>query len=342
MHEQHRLALPVRAGRTPRALLLVAALVGVAVAMAACNAPGDPAPTATVGARDATASVSAASVVAGPAGDATSVPSDAALANFWLARYVEKQVPVLVDPAASDWVKVEALRKWTYQAVDKADEACLLDHDYGPRIAYDLPAAMALLLENKGGFYCGGTAYMLTGLYRLFGFTSYAYNMGQLDGPYSHVVSLVEVQTEAGKVLAVEDAYLNYTLLEGGKPIDFARLIALLGARRADRVEVATTFGACKPLLIQMEDEAEAVASLRKFYDVTRVGDDGERAAYCHNFTLETIGMGPGFAGWVREHTGETNFLYLYLFPLGTSGEARAEALMAEALAAGKALAPVP
>ncbi|MBI2766749.1 MAG: hypothetical protein HYX53_12690 [Chloroflexi bacterium] len=268
----------------------------------------------------------------GTAADGTALyPEDyEQIARFWLKQYVEEQVPVLANPAADDWTKVNALREWAYGFIDSAAPVCLLDNDYGAQISQKLAFVMELLLENRGGFACGGTANVLTGLYRLFGYTSYAYNMGQLEGSWTHVVSLVQIMVDGRSVLSVQDAFLGFTLKEDGQPLDFSRLLDLLGSRQADRVEIASTKQMCKPAALPAASPG-AVEELGKYYTISYLGTDGRVTEYCYDLNLKTLATGPEYVQAIANRTGQANFLYIFLLPLGTSGEAPAEALAAHA-----------
>jgi hypothetical protein len=113
--------------------------------------------------------------------------------------------------------KVRALRLYVYQHTSVSDP---IIHDQ----VVNLPLKDAYSMFESGlggGVMCGGTAIMLSRVYKAAGFNSWVYNFGAIDGP-SHVTTLVEVN---GDVI-VQDAYFNFEYVDDdGMPIPFPELI---------------------------------------------------------------------------------------------------------------------
>src|SRR5262249_1406472 len=115
--------------------------------------------------------------------------------------------------------KVRALRQYVYQHTPVAWAEKFLIHDQ----VVDLPLQEAYSLFDKtiGGVWCGGTAIMLSRVFKAAGFSSWLYNFGVIDGP-SHVTTLVEVD---GNII-VQDAYFNIEYVDDqGTPIPFDELV---------------------------------------------------------------------------------------------------------------------
>lgn len=274
-------------------------------------------------------------LAAPPPAATAALPTGAETAEFWLRKYVEQQVPLLQQPGGATLAKADALREWAFRTIDTASAACLLENRYGTSVTQNLAASLQLVLEDKGGFYCGGTANVLAGLYRLFGFEAYAYNMGQPEGPSSHVVTLVMADVAGKPTLIVEDALLNYTLEDHGQPVDAYELLDRLAAHNTAGIEMRNASGACKPFLIR-PDEFERSTGVTPG-EGSQITPDGF-VQECINMSLASIDPGGTFAAWLRQQLPSADsFLYLYLFPIGTAGGAGAEAFAAAALRAQSA-----
>jgi hypothetical protein len=131
--------------------------------------------------------------------------------------------------------KVRALRRYVYQHTPLSWTNKFLIHD--EVVNLPLREAYSLFDKTAGGVWCGGTAIMLSRVFRAAGFNSWLYNFGVIDGP-SHVTTLVE----ADENIVLQDGYFNIEYVDGqGMPVPFRELISRIrnGAPPAPKDEVA-------------------------------------------------------------------------------------------------------
>jgi hypothetical protein len=146
--------------------------------------------------------------------------------------------------------KVRALRRYVYLHTPLAWTERFLIHDQ----VVNLPLKKAYTIfekEKEGGVWCGGTAIMLSRLYKAAGFNSWVYNFGAIDGP-SHVTTLVEVDGE----IILQDAYFNIEYVDAGMPVPFLELISSIRNRAAPTPQ---TEPSSRIVLFQDLAEAEKV-----------------------------------------------------------------------------------
>ncbi len=251
-----------------------------------------------------------------------------------LRENLEDSLPVLRNSAASDWDRVNSLRDWAYARVPRAAcNASLLENNYGPRV-YNESATQLLhrIDSGQGGFYCGGTAIFLADIYRLFGYRAFTYNMGEANTVFTHVVTLVMIQDGERRLASIEDAYYNYTLAWNGRPLGLLQLLSDLRSGQLVGVQILSGDTHCKPMVATRENAPKVREYLERFYHVGKVTKiaDG-REWFCHDFSIKTWdGMGD-LDRWLQRKIGHPNFLYMFLFPISTSGETEANDLAAAA-----------
>jgi hypothetical protein len=143
--------------------------------------------------------------------------------------------------------KVRALRRYVYSHTPMAWAEKFLIHDQ----VVNLPLKKAYTIfekEKVGGVWCGGTAIMLSRVYKAAGFNSWVYNFGAIDGP-SHVTTLVEV--DGGIIL--QDAYFNIEYVDAGMPVPFLELISIIRKRAAPNPQTESS-----SRVVLFQDLAEA------------------------------------------------------------------------------------
>jgi hypothetical protein len=224
----------------------------------------------------------------------------------------------------SDIEKVRALRLYVYQHTPVGKP---LVHDQ----VIDLPLSDAYAVFAKGGgVYCGGTAIMLSRVYKAAGFNSWLYDFGEPEerdgGPATHETTLVEVD---GDVI-IQDAYLNYEYVDAhGKPIPFLDVIS----RIVDGTPPTATAGvADRVWRFNGADQAEEFAGPYK--DAVRCQDTATGVSCNAIITLSgflAVDSGiPDFLegiGWPRQ------IEYLMLYPIAlvslySDGVVRGERLL--------------
>ncbi len=254
-----------------------------------------------------------------------STPQDqsAQASNFWFRKYLEASIPELTDASATEFEKVGAIRQWVYSAVPSAvGNSCTLEDKYDFSIYQEDPDRVLYLIDRFSvAYYCAGTAETFASVCRLFGFEAWCYNMGAESGMASHVTSIVKLTDNGAEVYSIQDSYFNYTLMAGGKPLDFYRLLELVAARRSDQVEIREGDTSCKQIIIEESVADEWRRRYSYAYKMGPVTYANGRALFCNDLSLRTFVPMGDFEDWIESQIGERAFPHLFLFPLSVSGD---------------------
>jgi hypothetical protein len=195
-----------------------------------------------------------------------------------------------------------------------------------------------MLQQNYGGFHCGGTSELLAGLYGFFGYDAYSYNMGTKEGGLSHVVTLVKIRHNGEEIVAVQDAYFNFALSENEQPLDFLDLLASLEEQDPSQIHIEAGDTDCKPVIVSEGEIEGSRAYHRKYYSLGPVTVKNDHGLYCHDFSITTYEDMYKYRDWLKSQIGKDNILYLFLFPIGTSGSPEARDLARKATEVRKRL----
>jgi len=257
-----------------------------------------------------------------PSPRATEEPDDAALR----AR-LERELPVLADPAAGDRAKVEALRGFVYANVADASFAACLDVAEPAFRRWTTARILRELEDRNAGFKCAGTAYVLHRLCALFGFASCVYDAGdRAGGRASHAVVVVELSLDGVPTWAVLDPYFDLSLCDrSGGLLDVRRLLDRLGALRHASVRAQPS--GRERRFVMGEDERDRIAALERA-GARRIGTRAGRVVYAGpSSPAAWAARHPELAAWARREVLPSDSLYLLLSPRGIEGELRFAAL---------------
>jgi len=145
----------------------------------------------------------------------------------------------LREPGLTDWEVVNRLRDWSHANTDVSTEGYLLDKDTSFAF-YNRSAAeiFAAFLQDRGGVWCGGAAYALMEVYRLFGFQASFLDYGK-PGVMTHVVTLVKVMHDGTQRTTIQDPTLNIAYAAtDGTPYDYFELLTALLQHQAGRIRM--------------------------------------------------------------------------------------------------------
>ncbi|MCG8588796.1 MAG: hypothetical protein MJE66_05850 [Proteobacteria bacterium] len=278
----------------------------------------------------------------GRRGKRVRIPESPDIADYWLTETMRASVPSLSRSDTGDWEKVNAIRDWAYGQIPRAEPDTLLETIYPDRRSLGAAAELYLNREGVGGHYCGGTAQLLAKLYHRVGLEAYTYDMGTTEGNLSHVVTLVRIDHEGQPLVVVQDAYLNFTLTVGEKPLGFRHLIELLADDRLEEISVRRGNSDCKLVLVDRH-RAEGVHHYHTgLYRTGPIRARGDRAVFCHDFNFATLDTRESYDEAAERLVGRRGLLYLFLAPLGTSGEDEVVALARQAREARSRLSASP
>ncbi|MBC7812876.1 MAG: hypothetical protein H7175_17100 [Burkholderiales bacterium] len=163
--------------------------------------------------------------------------------NSPLTPLIAEEYPEFLDESLTDWQKINILREWAYQHIDRAQNGLLLE-DTSPRNVNSMsaPELFEAFFQDEGGASCGLTNLSLTRLYQHFGFEAYTVNSGNVGTTITHVAALVRVNYEGSDVLTLQDAYFNSGYVDDdGAPLDYFTMLAMIRHGDADSVHIITS-----------------------------------------------------------------------------------------------------
>jgi hypothetical protein len=241
-----------------------------------------------------------------------------------------------------DWTKVNLLRQicadmtpWTDAYPVNVDvsgvEAYLSAPDFSV-YTNSISNTLYRFRKEQKGFLCGGAAYNLRFLYQLFGYQSYVMNYGW-QGGFTHVITLVEIKRKGKRLIALEDAFFNMTIVDKkGDPIDYHKLISELHVKNLGAVDIIS-YPTTRPIFVSKLDNTFAV-KLEQL-GATKISESDKVITLVApkndpTFMSDAIDNRFGCLNFISGKTVKRSILMLFLHPLGTSGEPEAQEFMKE------------
>ncbi|MBA4135795.1 MAG: hypothetical protein C0518_00600 [Opitutus sp.] len=241
-------------------------------------------------------------------------------------------VPEAVNQALTDEQRIMALRRWLTGFVMLGDQytSSGIDHNQA-----SLGEMMTIAQDRRAGFLCGAVAVMAQRVYRAFGFEAVTVNFGFPETAATHVTTLAKIRTGNGEIWSVQGAYFNAILRDrNGDLLDFFRFLELLSTGRRDEVVIAKA-GDERHLMAY--DRRQDIENVSAHFELQP--ELVERTAnfdlYCVTWGMENVLRGiPAYGTSLKQALGTDDPLFLFLFPISTSGEAAAEKIAQAAVAA--------
>lgn len=256
------------------------------------------------------------------------LPSDAASAA--VRSRVAADYPAVNSPATSDFVKTNLIRQWAYANSDMSDEARLISTD-----GRTLADVLDDFDNDRGGVWCGGTAWFLMRVYGAFGFESgrVGFGLGGASSGFTHVVTLVNVSDHGVTKTIVQDAYENCTFVDRGQsPLDVGQIVAYLGQNRDGEVVVRNGPPLARDLLVGTPTArqlwfAPAIANALHWPDGVKrpfqqVGPDTWKTrSVMNNWSVETEYYQPLCRGGFLGDGHPDRSVYAFLYAMWGDGE---------------------
>jgi hypothetical protein len=235
----------------------------------------------------------------------------------------------LREPGLTDWETVNRLRDWSARNLDLATESLLLDRDpsfeFYNRSAGEIFAAF---FQDRGGVWCGGSAYALMEVYRLFGFQASFLDYGE-PSALTHVVTLVKIRHDGVEKTVVQDPTFNIAYAaQGGVPLDLMELLGMLMRHQHERVRLVRGGRAGGEVLVHPNDGAFPFDHVvDPDSRLLRVLGNGVKK-YQSQLSLERVErqFGERIRSALRKRGHPGNMLYLFLYPLAGSDQALVDA----------------
>lgn len=164
------------------------------------------------------------------------------LDNADLKATIINEIPFLKDKEnVGDFETVNSLREWVSTNIPQARDRSLLIinvMNVSAASQVSLKERLSMYRNGDAGAWCGATAYTLKQIYNLFGFESYTADSG--DSPkLTHMVTLVRIEYQGEKVLSLQDAYFNYTIVDAqDSPLDYFNMLTLLKSKQLEQIKL--------------------------------------------------------------------------------------------------------
>lgn len=240
-----------------------------------------------------------------------------------LKELIARDRPQLRDPELDDWTKVSVLRDWAYETIDWGSGATLINGQVASEFFQrSAPAAFAVFLQDRAGTFCGGAAYALKELYRLYGFDAYMVDIGNPQ-VMTHTVTLVRLQHGGREIVSVQDPTFNLTYLDSdGLPYDYFQLLADLRHHRHEDVLLEEGPAKVRELIVEkIPDFAGYLHMLVEDLDAIPRLPDGR---YKAGLRLTLSGFDAVFSerigAYLASRGRPPQTIYLYLDLLGIHG----------------------
>lgn len=244
-----------------------------------------------------------------------------------LTELVVKELS-LREPGLTEWEVVNRLRDWSHANTTVATENALLDKDtrfgFFNRSAGEIFAAF---FQDRGGVWCGGSAYALMELYRLFGFQASSLDYGR-SGVMTHVVTLVKIRHGGTEKTVVQDPTFNLGYVaEDGTPFDYLDLLKVLVRHQHHRVHIVMGNRGGGNALVHPRDAAFPFDHVIDADTPPAVLANGVKK-YRSRLSLERFErqFGEPIRRFLRNEGHPGHMLYLHLYPLAGSDRDLVEA----------------
>ena len=219
----------------------------------------------------------------------------------------------------SSFERIDAIRHWVFSTVDLAgDNTQLIDENKYVLTEYSVDQNFQRVLDDQGGYWCGGAAYLGLQAFETMGFHAVTYFMGN-KSLMSHVTVLVQVDG----MYYDEDVYLDLTYVD-----DHGRHLPL------DSVLTGLAHGKPQPVHFGAPVEKDVHLS----WPVVKFGPDSawelgiepprfkEKLASNHyvyrcEVTFDRFDKGmrqycPQLYAWIKKEGWPDNLQFLMLYPL--------------------------
>jgi len=255
-------------------------------------------------------------------------PTGRAVSREALKELVAREMS-LQAPGLTEWEVVNRIRDWGYANIDLATAHALLDRvepfDF---LQKDVGEIFTAFFQDRGGVWCGGAAYALAELYRLFGYRASIIDFGHPD-VLTHVVTLVRITHRGKRETVVQDPTFNIAYAKrDGSPLDYFDLLRLLLRRQHQNVRMLQGQRREKDLLVHPLDRGLPIPYLhRQNPRPLRVLPDGVKK-YRARVSLRDFEapLRGEIRAFLRKEGHPAHSLYLYLYPIKGTDPAIVEA----------------
>jgi hypothetical protein len=160
------------------------------------------------------------------------------------------------EPGASDFERTTAIRRWVHQNADLATDKVRA----GPRWHVNTTDQMyQSFTADETGVWCTGSALFLSRIYKQTGYRAWILSYGLWPDLMTHASTIVEIQTEDGPKLIIQDSYFNFTVVgQEGHPMDVREVISVLADHRVDDLVFRHSEPLDKEIIVTAEQAEKA------------------------------------------------------------------------------------
>ena len=244
-----------------------------------------------------------------------------------LKELIYKDVPELKEGNPTEWETVNLLRDWVSKYADiSITEDSLLTNNHCFLSLYEKSASdlFAAFFEDLGGVQCGGTAIVLSKLYKLFGFNSYCLNTGFINTRFTHVYNLVEISYRGKNLLSLQDAYFNHTVVNSdSNPMDYYDFLKKLVDMKCEEIFIKNRLPIIRNILLTNDPMKLTSPKFHCFTPIFIGTTQNNFLKYTINFDIDTYikcSIDEELYDLLEKNNLPGNLLYLNLLPIGISG----------------------
>lgn len=237
-----------------------------------------------------------------------------------LVARLRELIPGLNDSALGPERQVENIRDWLHAYLPVADQHSNLGNKGVNHHRAPLGELLHLAESRAGGYYCGAATEIARQVFRLLGFDAHSINFGLQPDGATHLTTVVALPLDGREVWTIQDTYFDFTVRHrDGRYADFREILDLLVEGRTSELVIDEEPSARTPALYLSSQKIPRMS--RKYdLDAVCVREFPEFTEFSLKWDFKLMLLLFGLRSDL-ERTVHTNYpLYLFAFPISTSG----------------------
>ncbi len=240
---------------------------------------------------------------------------------------LEERIPSLLSSDASRVEQAEAVRDWLHSYIPVADRHSNLadlgvDHHKNP-----LAELLHLAESRAGGYFCGASTEIARQVYNLLGFEAHSLNFGLPPDGATHITTVVALEIEGIETWTIQDTYFNFTVRDSDdRYVDFRSILDNLVKGDVSELRIDEKESARTPALYLNYHKIPRMSRAYNL-DAECIRDFPNFSEFSLKWDFELMLLLFGLRTELEEKLGTNYPLYLFAFPISTSGNDRVLAL---------------
>jgi len=237
--------------------------------------------------------------------------------NLYLYNEIVARFPKY--PTASEWERINMVRRWVAEKLVVSNSQFVLDGPGSHFYERDALSLLYLFEKELGGVWCAGACYFLYMTYRELNIETVVLHTGPQPF-WTHAVTLAQADNK----WYVQDAYANVTYLRlNGSPLTYKNLLLLLKRKKINRIRIQKDD--CQRLYIVTKEKwatwdqrpftniREEKDRMKGMISVRRIQDDIDKIFIKEKKVIE----------FLKKRNLDLNLINVYLFPYWVDGDRR-------------------